>query len=230
MNFTDRVITADTFPSMKLVCDWTESCPTIPDGDRNLAVHLHLAFDGLGNLLQVNRDDFTSEPTERLECMSQQTLLCIYIMSSNPSIENPQNSTSAHIESLQVLPDDLYWTARNICMSANVTGRQCHWIPNSLLTKTDCEDCQPICRSLHQILTFPQFILGLALLLLSNSLLWVTLVALLFNQLPGELQVRSPHSYTMLLLILIIIITIGYCDGHSNCSGWSYSNCHPFDM
>ena len=188
MTFSDRV----TFSSVKLVCDRTDSCPAVPNGNHNLTERLQFTFDELGNLLQVNDVDFTLEPTERLECIqpfSQRAILCIIIIITNSSIENPQDSTAAHIESLQVLPDGLYWTARNICMSADVPGRQCHWIPNSLLTKEDCEDCQPICRSLHQILTFPQFISGLALLLLSNSLLWVTLIALLFNQLPGELQV-----------------------------------------
>ena len=218
MTFSDRVVTAKAFPSMKLVCDKTESCPTVPDGDRDLIVHLQFAFDERGNLLQINYDDFTLEPAERLECMqsfSQQTVLCIDIIISNSSIDNPQDSTLAHVESLQVLPDGLYWTARNICMSADVPGRQCHWIPNSLLTKEDCEDCQPICRSLHQILTFPQFILGLALLLLSNSLLWVTIVALIVNQLPGELQVDS----TCMLLSSsneMITACIQYC--HNNIS------------
>ena len=195
VTFGDRDIDVNSILSTKyssIACEKTQTCQV--DEERHLPIRLYLTVDNLGNLLYDSPNDLTLEPTETFECVQpflQQTVLCVNIFSSNHSNEDHQNSTSAHIESLQVLPDDLYWTARNICMSANVTGRQCHWIPNSLLTKRDCEDCQPICRSLHQILTFPQFILGLGLLLLSNSLLWVTLIALLFNQLPGENQVDS---------------------------------------
>ncbi|XP_064390131.1 uncharacterized protein LOC135338046 isoform X2 [Halichondria panicea] len=101
---------------------------------------------------------------------------------------NSTLQTSAGIQSLRVFSNHSYSIARDQCMTANITGHVCHWIPSSIILKTECEDCPAICRSLNQILTFPQFLLGLGLLLLSNSLLWVSLVALLFNQLPEELQ------------------------------------------
>ncbi len=114
------------------------------------------------------------------------TIICITIRTT-PSQSTLQ--TSASIQMLRVLSNHSYSIARNQCITANITEHVCHWTPYSIVLKTECEDCPAICRSLHQMLTFPQFLLGLGLLLLSNSMLWVTLVALLFNQLPEELQV-----------------------------------------
>ena len=65
-----------------------------------------------------------------------------------------------------------------------------HWIPDSDIFKKKCEDCQPICRSVHQntdILL--SFIIGNGLLVLSSALQIVPVVALLMNQAPERIQV-----------------------------------------
>ena len=187
------VDTVNTVASWKLPYFRTETCKRTGK-EIGSVVNLNFRIDDFGNVKQISEVDPLLKISEMLQCHFPEALLrlCLGVYTGNVSplsTKAGQSSTDAHIESLQVLPDGLYWTARNICMSANVTGRQCYWVPNSLLTKQDCEDCQPICRSLHQILTFPQFILGLTLLLVSITLTCPSIVALMFNQVAGELQV-----------------------------------------
>ena len=192
--FNDGFVdTVNTVARWKLPCFRTETClRTGKEGGS--VINLNFRIDDFGNVKRISKVDPLLKISKMLQCHFPEALpqLCLGVYTGNVSLlstKDEQSSTYAHIESLQVLPDDLYWTARNICMSANVTGRQCHWVPNSLLTKKDGEDCQPICRSLHQILTFPQFIIGLALLLLSTTLTFPSIAALMFNQVRGELQV-----------------------------------------
>ncbi len=98
-------------------------------------------------------------------------------------------STIAHVESIQVVSNDSYWTARNNCMNADVPGHTCHWIPSSLVTKKECRDCPLICRSISQTLTFTQFCIGLTLLLFSNPFVFFPSAELVFNQVYYEYQV-----------------------------------------
>ena len=103
-------------------------------------------------------------------------------------LETASGSDSlARINTIDILPDKLNQLARTNCIQANVSGHQCHWIPYSDIFKKECEDCQPICRSVHQTLTFPQFIIGNCLLVLITQM--VPLVALLMNQSPEQIQV-----------------------------------------
>ena len=102
------------------------------------------------------------------------------------------------INSINVLPEKVYFIARNNCNEANVSGHQCHWIPSSIITKKECEDCQPICRSISQTLTFAQFCIAIALMVLSNSLQFTPIVALLTNQSPKQYVVRYFYNYSKL--------------------------------
>ncbi len=129
------------------------------------------------------------------KCTSNEshTIVCVHL--SHDQI--PQNSHEistpefADTESITVLPKTLYFIARNSCIEANVTGHQCHWTPSSTITKKECEDCQPICRSVSQTLTFTQFSIGMGLLIYSSALQLPPIVALLTNQSPKHIQVRT---------------------------------------
>ncbi len=178
-----------------IFCTQVEKCLKTMETDI-----IYLRFGTVGQLLPYKHSDDRG---------SLKTLYCSHPIFSNTSIcvtianevyepiLTVRKHIFAQIESLQVLPNDTYWKSRSICMNANVTGHKCHWIPSSLVAKKECEDCPPICRSLSQTLNFAQFLLGLGLLLFSNSLLWVSLITLLFNQLPSERQVckTALHQY-----------------------------------
>ena len=105
------------------------------------------------------------------------------------SLETADSNLFAEINNINVLPKEIYHLASNSCIQANVTGHQCHWIPFSDIAKKECEDCQPICRSVHQTLTFPQYVIGNCLLMVSSALQFVSIVALLMNQSPEQIQV-----------------------------------------
>ncbi len=118
--------------------------------------------------------------------------LCTYI-SENQLLVSPTKLSTleiASIESINVLPKDEYFLAKNNCILANVSGHQCHWTPSSTIVNNECEDCQPICRSVSQTLTFAQFSLGMGLLIYSSALQLPPIVALLTNQSPKNLQVQ----------------------------------------
>ncbi|XP_064385763.1 uncharacterized protein LOC135334489 [Halichondria panicea] len=100
----------------------------------------------------------------------------------------PVSKQEAEIESINVLPKRVYFVARNSCIEANVTGHQCHWIPSSTITKKECKDCQPICRSVSQTLTFTQFLVGNGLLVYTSALQYSPIVSLLMNQTPKQIQ------------------------------------------
>ncbi len=149
--------------------------------------------------VQLNSEDL-------YKCTSNESpmIVCVHL-SHNPIPQNSPHEIStpefSEIESITVLPKSLYFVARNSCIEANVTGHQCHWIPSSTITKKECEDCQPICRSVSQTLTFAQFSLGMVLLIYSSALQLPPIVALLTNQSPKHLQVRTLH-YTLESLLI----------------------------
>ncbi len=103
----------------------------------------------------------------------------------------PVSKQEAEIESINVLPKRVYFVARNSCIEANVTGHQCHWIPSSTITKKECKDCQPICRSVSQTLTFTQFLVGNGLLVYTSALQYSLIVSLVMNQTPKQIQVHA---------------------------------------
>ena len=111
------------------------------------------------------------------------------------------------INSISVLPEKVHETAQNICTQANVSGHQCHWIPNSDIFKKECEDCQPICRSVRQTLTFPQYIIGNGVLVLSSALQVVPVTALLMNQSPELIQV-TVHTTNLPVAVYYVYVCV----------------------
>ncbi len=104
-------------------------------------------------------------------------------LESNLYLAEPSNTL--------VLYDDDYSIVANKCMSISLPHHTCHWIPFSLIAHKDCEDCPPICRSIEQTLSFPQFMIGMALLVATNPLVWFPMIAFISNQAPLEMQVRN---------------------------------------
>ena len=103
---------------------------------------------------------------------------------------NMSESGMVRVQSLQVVEDEVYQMAVNRCESA---GEHCHWIPNSLVTHKHCSDCQPICRDTYSTLNFPQFIIGLILLISTLPLMYTGLFLLLSDNVSKSLQVYELH-------------------------------------
>lgn len=103
------------------------------------------------------------------------------------SIHNISSSSVLYDKSM--LLDEDYLLFANKCANASLPHHNCHWIPFSLIANKDCEDCPPICRSTEQTLSFPQFVVGMALLIGSNPLVWFPMVAIISNQTPLPMQV-----------------------------------------
>ena len=98
-------------------------------------------------------------------------------------------SKHAHSQALQVLEGDVYVIAMNKCESASIPNHQCYWVPNSIVTKRRCNDCQPICRSKTRSLNFVQFLLGVTFIQVSASIAKVPIYALLSDRVSRDAQV-----------------------------------------
>lgn len=128
---------------------------------------------------------------------------------------NISDSGMVSVQSLQVVEDDVYRLAVNKCESA---GDHCHWIPNSRVTHRHCNDCQPICRSTQNTLNFVQFIIGLAILFSTLSLMYTGVFLLLSDRVSKRFQVcfryvenvfKSPRvAYTWSIIICILCINL----------------------
>ena len=133
--------------------------------------------------------------TSQFLCKLPLYSLCITIYQETFMNQSVNESLySVHSQALQLLEVDLYEIAVNKCVSANVDGHQCYWIPNSIITKRHCSDCPPICRSLQHSLTFAQFCIGAALLMVSIPIAWVPVAALISDRVHKEAQVSSNEA------------------------------------
>ena len=148
-------------------------------------------------------DGITKTAQEYFQCTSTfneklPVTFCVLLSHMSTTAPSPAKISklgllSAEINSIDILPEGMHETAKNNCIQANVSGHQCHWIPYSDIFKKECEDCQPICRSVHQTLTFPQFIIGCGVLLLSTPQ-FVPIASLLMNQSPEQMQVLNSKT------------------------------------
>ena len=93
-----------------------------------------------------------------------------------------------------IINKNIYSIAVNECVSQQDTFG-CHWIPHSMVTGKLCEDCPPICRSVHHILTFTQFCAGAVLLKMSLPTGRVSAVCLITDVVDKEYMVKS-SSYS----------------------------------
>ncbi len=191
LHFDDgEIFSTKTSNSLSLVCQKSTSCPHICNENR---LSVGIISDSPPCLTLTGADNFfpktgSIENPLTLSCTLQQQLLCVNIHNSNQY----ESTTVAHmpekeIQSLPVLSDEVNDVASNSCM--NALDGQCHWIPFSTITHKKCVDCPPICRGKHRTLLFTPFVLGMAILVLSNPFMWVPTIALATNQTPKSIQV-----------------------------------------
>ena len=134
---------------------------------------------------ELNKNNY--EPYSCSQAPGSVVKVCV-ILPRTLLMQEP-NLTNADIQSVQVLTDTQFQTASNTCISADIQNHKCRWIPFMLFTGKKCRDCPPICRGTHQTLTFPQYLIGIALLLIGYSHEWVAVLAISSNLTPKAYQV-----------------------------------------
>lgn len=132
---------------------------------------------------------------------------------------------TAQVQVLQVVDNSVYYVAVNACESAN--KYDCHWIPNSLITKKHCDDCQPICRSVYRTLNFVQFTIGAVLFIISMPIARVSVTAVISASVSKSSQVHSDlHVHFNYLAALTTLCTFlsGHCHGGNSSILLSYKS------
>ena len=127
-------------------------------------------------------------------------IVCLYLHGTDPQTARSQNYNSPTIkqyyisvienvytQSLKVVDNGIYTAAMQQCEAH--TKEQCHWIPNSPITKEHCGDCQPICRSKYRSLNFVQFSIGAFWFMLSMPVAEVSLPLVISDSVSEEFQV-----------------------------------------
>ncbi len=171
----------------KFACKSTDTCSGLchqHSTDRKL-ICLQYAIlvseqgcESLANRADVYDDSYHFEYSESFLCSSAISKVSFCINIDTLQSESQQQ---VDIQMLQRLPPEIGPKVMNMCLEANVTSRDCYWNPLSMVTGKLCEDCQPICRSRSHSLTFVQFLLGSALLLVSIPVAWIPVAALISN-------------------------------------------------
>ncbi len=190
LHFDDsETILTKTSSALSLICQQNISCPLC-----NKSVGITMTSDSPPCLTLTGADNFfpksgSIENPLTLSCTLKQQLLCVNIHNSNQyeSTKGSAHMSEMEIQSLLVLSDKVRNVASNSCI--NALDGQCHWIPFSTITHKKCVDCPPICRGKHRTLLFTPFVLGMAILVLSNPFMWVPTIALATNQTPKSIQV-----------------------------------------
>ena len=236
MKFTDESTVKIKIPvDMKLTCQPVDECECNQHSTLMTKLSIKCLFYNTlhngGNNMRYIESTLSTEhrhPPERFLCStpSQSPLAtCIHLYSTDydSSIHNRTKSgkevlqtseTAGNIQSLQVLSNFSYYIAKMNCIRANVTNRQCHWTPSSVLTKKECEDCQPICRSREQSLTFAQLVLGITLLLGSIDTLSVHIAVIATNHVSMRYQVYmyacvdSITLYTVMHAVIVMQMSL----------------------
>lgn len=189
-------------------CQEVQECRTCVGHPQNSTLCLHFTVNSSQVCLVENEPSYTvtdhlSKSYLAYQCgrSNYKFLLCIN------SGDELGTSTAEHVEVLQpvigrlmltVHSQSLYIVDRHTYKRAQEnceahSEHSCHWIPDSLLTKKHCYDCQPICRSTKKTLSFAQFCIGAMLLMLSIPIGRESLTAVISDSVARELQV-SMHG------------------------------------
>ena len=135
-------------------------------------------------------------------------VVCLHLYDTDPQTARFQNYNSpmtkqsykslvedVYTQSLKVVNNGIYTAAMQQCESH--TKEHCHWIPNSLITKEHCGDCQPICRSEHRTLNFVQFSIGAFWFMFSMPVAEVSLPLVISDSVSEEFQVCT-HIFELI--------------------------------
>ena len=120
---------------------------------------------------------------------------------------NVSESGMVRVQSLQVVEGEVYQLAVNKCEAA---GTQCHWIPNSLVTGENCNDCQPMCRSTKRTLNFVQFVIGLFFFYATLPLMFTGIYLLLSESVSKPYQVFYPKASSQFCILYFSMVSLQF--------------------
>lgn len=178
--------------SNKFVCKSANTCSDMcnkyyKNESSTICLKYIVNWKGCGSLIDGTQMHFSSDRvnySESFLCSSPISAISFCV------ILNTSHNQSQVVETQAMnLPSEIFSIARNKCVAANTTWNDCYWNPQSIVTGKLCEDCQPICRSKSHSLTFVQFLLGSALLLVSIPIAWIPVAALISNRVSTNAQV-----------------------------------------
>ena len=198
-----------------LVCDVYQSGVRCDACGANKTLKADLSVDKDGRDFCLEKTAVASEHEPHNNSMSELTVkchaksnkscdnVCLHLYNSNnpqganlqefeydsPAIKNTYKSLveDVYIQSLTVVDDDIYTAAMEQCEAHK--DEHCHWIPNSVITKQHCGDCQPICRSVRHSLNFIQFGIGAFWFMFSMPVAEVSLPLVISDSVREKFQV-----------------------------------------
>ena len=153
----------------------------------------------IGAIILADWQSISYDPCTEFSLFHHPELADDYLAKSNVTIfptdtNNDSSEMIVHVQELQVFRESVYNVARNECEEARISNHRCHWIPDSIISKELCTDCQPICRSVDRTLNFIQFLIGEALFGFSQPVCRVAFTAILSDQVRKDFQVS--HAVT----------------------------------
>ena len=113
---------------------------------------LGIVFSVIGLTIMADWQSIPYDPCTEYSLYHHPELARNYSSDSPPVA--PVNQRRFEALSVQIVDNAVYKAAMNKCESFHNSEYDCHWIPNSEITKSFCDECQPICRSEHQTLNF----------------------------------------------------------------------------
>ncbi len=218
LNYTSRYSTAATSSSLLL----QSSIKFNFENNRTQSLSLQLPIQMFERCMQTSHCDCSRDKSKCLTfniadehiqntVQDEMKQLEAFNCSIHPytiCLKRPINLETLNVEaqSVQVLTNNQFNTASNVCIEAIIPHHRCHWIPFTMFTGKKCADCPPICRSTHQTLTLTQFVVGVSLFMMGYSLTWVTVLAISSNVTPKPLQVRKYYNYDVSKALFTLVL------------------------
>ena len=189
----------------KLICNVYPSAVNCNPCDANKILKASLSLDEEGQQFCVkptasDLDHKTYELSIKCHSSSNESCdaVCLHLYDSksqtSATLQDYNSNTvykslvkDVYVQSLKVVDRDVYTAAMEQCEAHK--GEQCHWIPNSLITKEHCGDCQPICRGRSRSLNFVQFSIGAFWFMFSMPVAGVSLPIIISDSVREEYQV-----------------------------------------
>ena len=174
-------------------CSLNSSCPlcepTIPLHQKVRPCLIFATTSEKDNSMHdTNTENVSVSQPLRLSCSSDgvQTL-CINIITQG--MHHFEKEVEHHQTTHRVTMYSQYSIVSNSCINAHVPGRECQWIPYSIITNSVCNDCPPICRGKGQTLNIVQFSAGIFALLVAKPNFWIPLMSIATDHSPKRIRV-----------------------------------------
>lgn len=209
------------FLNMKMVCTRKSVCKEMLNGCNVFQYssdNLHKKFD--------NACDILSNSIKNYTCSNRLNLsMCLYVDNLHTDDIKLFHRPN-HTIKVQALPVSISKNFYNNMMEKCVgSAHNCHWIPNSIITKRHCSDCQPICRSPSHSLNFAQFCVGATMLMLAIPVAWVPVASLISERTSKDMQVYDNLIDRGRYHKRAFYVVLGNCNGNNCCTYSNWTDC-----